>query len=133
MIERGRSIRPDTPAAEIHDLRKDAKKLRYLLECFAGMLPKRPRRAFVRRLKALQDNLGEHQDAEVHVAQLRTISRELHEHGASPETMLAIGQLTERLERRRLAEREEFTERFAAYDTKATRRALAATIGRLRR
>jgi CHAD domain-containing protein len=133
MIERGRSIRPDTPAAEIHDLRKDAKKLRYLLECFAGMLPKRPRRAFVRRLKALQDNLGEHQDAEVHVAELRAISRELHEHGASPETMLAIGQLTERLERRRLAEREEFTERFAAYDTKATRRALAATIGPLRR
>jgi hypothetical protein len=47
--------------------------------------------------------------------------------------MLAIGQLTERLERRRLAARAEFTERFAAYDTKATRRALAATIGPLRR
>ena len=31
--------------------------------------------AFVKRLKALQDNLGEHQDAEVHVAQLRSARR----------------------------------------------------------
>ena len=113
-------IRPQTPADQVHDLRKDAKKLRYLLECFGSLLPDSPRKAFVRRLKALQDNLGEHQDAEVHVTELRAISRELHQDGASSDTMLAIGQLTERLDERRIVARAEFAERFAAYDTKAT-------------
>ena len=42
--------------------------------------------------------------------------------------MLAIGQLSERLDQRRAAERAEFTERFADYDTKATRQALAAAL-----
>jgi len=131
LLESGRRIRPDTDAARIHDLRKDAKKLRYLLECFASLLPTAPRKAFVRRLKALQDNLGEHQDAEVHIETLRDIAGELHAIGASAETMLAIGQLSERLDQRRLAARAEFARRFAKYDTKSTRRALRAALDEL--
>lgn len=124
LVERGRRIRPDTPADQVHDLRKDAKKLRYLLECFGSLLPQVQRRTFVRRLKTFQDNLGEHQDAEVYVAALRSISLELHKSGASPDTMLAIGRLTEQLDQRRIAARSAFAERFAAYDAKATQRAL---------
>ena len=128
LIERGRLIGPDTPAEHLHDLRKDAKKLRYLLECFGSLLPDRPRKRYVKRLKALQDNLGEHQDAEVHVSMLRAIGRELHDTGSSPDTMVAIGQLTERLDQQRLAARTEFAERFADYDTPATSRALDAVL-----
>jgi CHAD domain-containing protein len=131
LVERGRLIRPETPADKIHDLRKDAKKLRYLLECFGSLLPDGPRKAFVKRLKAFQDNLGEHQDAEVHVSELRSMSRELHEGGASADTMLAIGQLSARLDQRRAAERAEFTERFEAYDTRSTRRTLDAALAGL--
>ncbi len=133
LVERGRVIRPDTPADEVHDVRKDAKKLRYLLECFGSLLPDAPRKVFVRRLKAFQDNLGEHHDAEVRVGELRAISRELHRRRASPDTMLAIGQLTERLDQRRIATRVEFAERFAAYDTKATQRALDAALAGVKR
>ncbi len=128
LVDHGRLIRPDTPAEQVHDLRKDAKKLRYLVECFGSLLPPAPRKTFVRRLKAFQDNLGEHQDAEVHVAELRVISEELHQCGASSTTMLAIGQLTERLEQRRIAARAQFAERFADYDTNATQRALDAAL-----
>ena len=39
LLEHGRAITPDTPAEDVHDVRKDAKKLRYLLECFADLLP----------------------------------------------------------------------------------------------
>jgi hypothetical protein len=42
--------------------------------------------------------------------------------------MLAIGQLTERLDQQRLAARVEFAERFADYDSRATRRAVAAML-----
>lgn len=132
MIERGRSITTATPAEVLHDLRKDAKKLRYLVECFGGLYEASARKPFVQRLKALQDNLGEHQDAEVHVAQLRDVSATIAA-TAPLDTVLATGQLVERMEQRRLASRAEFAERFAAFDTPATRRALAALLESERR
>jgi CHAD domain-containing protein len=128
LIERGRLIGPDTPAEQVHDLRKDAKKLRYLLECFGGLLPDGPRKRYVKRLKALQDNLGVHQDAEVHINLLGAIRRELDQAGASPDTLDAIGQLAERLDQQRHAARVEFAERFASYDTQGTQHALDAVI-----
>ena len=100
MVERGRTITPATPAETVHELRKDAKKLRYLIECFGGLYDKPARTAFVGRLKALQDTLGEHQDAEVHAHALRTIADDRQRHWDA-ETLLAIGQLIERLEQRR--------------------------------
>jgi len=128
LIERGRMITPSSPANQVHELRKDAKKVRYLVESFGSLLPPAPRKRFVQRLKALQDNLGAHQDAEVHVAELRAMSRALHDEGAGVDTMLAVGRLIERLDRQRAAARVEFAERFRAYDTKATERALAAAL-----
>ncbi len=128
VIERGRLIDPLTPAEHVHDLRKDAKKLRYLLECFGTLFPGTPRERFVKRLRVLQDNLGEYQDAEVHVAMLRGIAHELHDSGSSTDTTIAIGQLTERLDQQRLRARGEFAERFEQFDTAATRRALQALL-----
>jgi CHAD domain-containing protein len=68
VIEHGRLIDADTPAEQIHALRKKAKKLRYLLESFGSLVPARDRKPYVKRLKALQDNLGEYQDADVQSA-----------------------------------------------------------------
>ena len=82
LLRRGRAITPSSPPEPLHDLRKDAKRLRYLLECFGSLLPGKPRKAFVQRLKALQDNLGSHQDAEVHVDLLRELAQTLHAEGA---------------------------------------------------
>jgi CHAD domain-containing protein len=92
-----------------------------------------PRKAFVRRLKSFQDNLGEHHDAAIHIVALRTISRELDSGRGSPETMLAIGQLIAQIDQRRVATRLEFAEHFAAYDTKATQRDLDAALAGVNR
>jgi len=127
MIERGRTITPDTAAEELHELRKDAKKLRYLLECFGGLYDRAARKTFGKRLKSLQDNLGEHQDAEVHVAHLRELSDRTSA-GAGTDTVLATGQLIERMEQRRVAAREEFAGRFDRFDSEPTRRALDALL-----
>jgi CHAD domain-containing protein len=133
LVHHGRRIDDTSPAEQVHDLRKDAKKLRYLLECFGSLLPDDARTQFVQRLKAFQDNLGAHQDAEVHVALIREIADELHGRpSCSSDTLLAMGQLTERLEQIRLATRSEFAERFADYDRKRTRRALDAALEGLR-
>ncbi|MFE1320724.1 CHAD domain-containing protein [Kitasatospora phosalacinea] len=62
---------PEGPALEraLHDARKAAKRARY-----AGETAGRPARAFTRRMKALQDVLGRHQDAAVARDALRTLS-----------------------------------------------------------
>ena len=133
LVDRGRWIRPATPVDHLHRLRKDAKKLRYLLECFGTLMPGDRRTTFVRSLKALQDNLGELQDAEVHGALLRAISLDLLADGASADTMHAIGQLTERLDRRRHEARVEFASRFATYDTRGTQRTLDAMLDGIER
>jgi len=128
LIDGGRLIGPDTPAEDVHSLRKDAKKLRYLIECFGSLLPDKPRRQYVKRLKALQENLGEHQDAEVHITLLRSLAAELDATGAAARTMVAIGQLTERLDQTRVSARAEFAGRFADYDSPATKHSLDALL-----
>lgn len=129
VLRDGRAIDAESPGELLHDLRKDAKKLRYLLECFGSLFDPKGRKAFVSQLKDLQDNLGEHQDADVHIAQLHDLARELHGRpDVSSEALLAMGRLAAHLERRRQREREDFAARFSAYDTKANRRALTRLL-----
>jgi CHAD domain-containing protein len=123
LLDHGRAITPETPAELVHDVRKDAKKLRYLLECFADLLPADGRKAFVKRLKKLQDLLGEHQDTEVQAHELRHAA-ELLPSTTGAATYVAVGRLVEHLERRRQAARDGFASRFADYDTAATRQVL---------
>jgi CHAD domain-containing protein len=69
----GDAIDADSPAEELHALRIQCKRLRYALE-FATVLYGKPARDFLPRLVALQDVLGEHQDAYVAIDQLRLLS-----------------------------------------------------------
>lgn len=133
VVDAGRAITPATPGEALHELRKDAKRLRYLIECFAGVLASKRRKTFVGLLKDLQDNLGRHQDAEVHADELQRVARELHSADIGPDTLVALGQLREQLDRTRIETRTEFAGRFAAYDSKATRRAFAALIDGIER
>jgi CHAD domain-containing protein len=54
----------------LHDARKAYKRARYAVEAVAGLAP-RPARRLVKRLKSLQDTLGEHQDTVVARGRLR--------------------------------------------------------------
>jgi CHAD domain-containing protein len=70
---RGDAIDTDTPAPECHALRIRCKHLRYAIEFHADVYGK-PARALLRRLAALQDLLGAHQDAQVAAALLRDLA-----------------------------------------------------------
>ncbi len=59
-----RSLDPQSPDAHLHKLRIRCKRLRYACEFFVDLYGKEAAR-FVRRVVALQDVLGEHQDAVV--------------------------------------------------------------------
>jgi CHAD domain-containing protein len=132
VLKEGRAITPESPPERLHDLRKTTKKLRYLFECFGSLFPAKERKAFVTQLKDLQDNLGEHQDAEVHLDQLRALARDLHAKAkVDSDVLLAMGRVTDHLDRRRREERAAFVDRFAAYDTKANRQILAGLLERV--
>ncbi len=131
VLKRGRRIRPKTEVARIHQLRKDAKKLRYLLECFNTLFVDAPRNEFIRRLKELQNTLGEHQDLAIHIAELRSIANDPVIEGKSSETLVAIGRLIELLNQRQHVVRSECEERFATYAKKETQTVLKKTLAKI--
>ena len=53
----GRHIRT-LPVVALHELRKDCKRLRYAAEFFQPLFPDKPGRKFIRKLAALQEELG---------------------------------------------------------------------------
>ena len=117
----GRAIGPESPAEDLHELRKKGKELRYLLELFGTLYPDDATKPLVKALKALQDTLGRHQDREVQAAQLRALRDDLAVVEGGPAALMAVGLLVERLGADEAAARAEFGERFAAFAGKDTR------------
>ncbi len=118
LVKDGRRITDDTPPPQVHELRKDGKKLRYALECFAGLFPADEVAPLVKELKGVQDVLGDFQDAEVQKASLRHFGEALVvERGPdAATTLLAMGYLIEQLDEREQQARSMFDERFARFD-----------------
>ncbi len=133
LIEHGRRIDGDSPPEQLHELRKDAKALRYLFDCFTGLIPGDTARPLLRPLKRLLTTLGEHQDSDVRLAELDDIVRSLGRRRRPAATDAAIAALRGLLDARREAARAEFGHRFRALDQRAAHRALVETVTRLRR
>jgi CHAD domain-containing protein len=123
---RGQAIDDNSPPVALHDLRKRAKELRYLLECFQTVYPEAERATFIRELKALQDNLGEFQDCQVQAATLRDMAEDLIAKGAPAATLMAMGGLAEQEESREARARAEFSRRFQRFASKENRQRMAA-------
>ena len=83
LVRDGRTIDDYSPAVALHDLRKDAKRLRYLLECFGSLFPAVDVATAVKPLKALQDTLGTFQDTEVQAHALADMAEQLVDRGAA--------------------------------------------------
>ncbi|MBN2025535.1 MAG: CHAD domain-containing protein [Actinobacteria bacterium] len=62
IIKRGRSITDASPDEDLHRLRIECKRLRYLLEFFASLFPRKKTESLIGHLKGLQDDLGEFND-----------------------------------------------------------------------
>ncbi|UCF68425.1 MAG: CHAD domain-containing protein [Acidobacteriota bacterium] len=118
-VKRGRAIDDGTPANVFHRLRIDCKKLRYLMEFFRSLYRVEAINPLIRELKRFQDNLGLFNDYEVQQHALRRFAREMSdERGAPVGTLLALGQLIDKLRERQLEQRRRFNERFASFSDK---------------
>lgn len=122
----GEAITTDSPATDLHALRKRCKELRYLMEFFASILEDRPYRAVLSQLKSLQDCLGEFQDTYVQVRAVATFAEEMLTEGAgSASTLMALGRTVDALELRQAQARQEFGAKFKRFANNSTRAQLA--------
>lgn len=108
---RARALTPESPADDVHALRKRCKELRYLLEVFRDLLDSDTYSdsdaysGMLKSLKRLQNILGDFQDGEVQSEALRVFAQEMLDQGPPPAaTLLAMGELSARFaEQQRLA------------------------------
>lgn len=110
-LREGAAVTPDSPAEALHALRKTMKKLRYVLEIVRDAGPAKTVREVLRRMKELQQVLGDVQDLEVQAEALLRFGTEMD--GAAPETLMAIGAQAETLNVRRADARTRFAAVFA--------------------
>ena len=128
IVEAGRAMGEGATPEQLHELRKDCKKLRYLMEFFAALHVPEALDPLTEALKDLLDILGEHQDLAVQAQHLEDFAEQMAAKGRAPtRTLLALGALVGRLMECRAAARAEYAAAFAAFaaaENHATYRAL---------
>lgn len=116
VMEKGAQIDAASPDSDLHSLRIDCKRLRYLLEFFTSLFPKNEMKTLVKQLKRLQDNLGEYNDLHV---QTEELSRFLHNRDPAAENntvvAAALGGLIALLHEQQQRIRGEFGRRFEEF------------------
>ena len=112
----GAAITAGSPPESLHDLRKHAKGLRYLLEFFAPLHDPVAYRKVVGDLKSLQDCLGDFQDSQVQREEIHALADAmLAERAAPAATLLAMGEIAAKLTLRQAEARADFAVRFARF------------------
>jgi CHAD domain-containing protein len=120
VLREGRAITPESPAEDLHELRKSCKKLRYLMEFFQHLYPAKKIRALIKELKGLQENLGDFQDLDVQIHTLKLYSEQMTQEGdMTPRTELAMDMLMKSLETRMREVRGVFDSRFQQFACKS--------------
>ena len=112
IIKQGNRITDQSPAENLHELRKTCKKLRYLMEFFQSLYPQKKIKPLIKVLKDFQEILGDFQDLEVQEQSLKTYSAEMIEKQVPANTFLAMGVLIQNLDKRRCDTRNAFATKF---------------------
>jgi len=112
----GALIGADSPAADLHGLRKRCKELRYALEVFAPLIDHAAGKRAVADLKGLQDVLGRFQDSEVQRQAMRGFAEEMMAEGTTAEAVLAMGELIGHLDVEQDRARREFDAAYARFE-----------------
>lgn len=125
MRKRGTGLDATTPAAVVHQLRIDGKKLRYLLEFFAAVLGGATP-ALVKELRGLQDELGAFNDLAVQQRRLEEMAQAaITEGDADAAALMAAGRLSALMAARQQERREALEHRLAGFFAKEVRAEVA--------
>jgi CHAD domain-containing protein len=118
----------------LHALRIECKKLRYLLEFFAGLFPPEDVNPLLKALKRLQDNLGALADLSDQRDYLLSIAEMLDIDGTrARRALVATGFLVENIAREQQSLRTDFSGIFKGFASPAHERQFQKLIGRRKR
>jgi len=120
VIRHGRAIPAEATDTELHTLRIDCKRLRYLLELFSSLFPGKTIGPVVRHLKELQENLGMFVDLAVQQHYLLACLAGMQEKPSNPELAAALGGLVTLLHLRQEKARKAFHRTFRLFDNDET-------------
>lgn len=112
-----------TPAPDLHAVRVDAKKLRYLIDVAPAFYDAADLDRILGALKKLQRALGDFNDADVQEARLLEAGRAWAADGASSGALLTLGRLAERCRSRRESLRGVVVKKLRRFGSRATRSA----------
>ncbi len=127
--KKGSGASADSPAALLHRLRIDGKKLRYLLEFFAELYPPRTIDDRIRELKQFQDILGEFNDARVQLALIEeAMSPSAHPSVSAQKTLAAVDRLKSAITHRQRQLRANFGNRFERFASDKSRKRYLETF-----
>jgi CHAD domain-containing protein len=116
MIKRGRRLDAKKETEALHQLRIEAKKLRYLLEFFGPLLVRPDTASLIRSLKSLQDVLGTFNDLCVQQEMLRrSVDPCKNREPLSPQSCLVVGRLIEQLARAERSTRKRYATAFVKF------------------
>lgn len=133
MLERIHPGLAEGPVADLHAVRIQAKKLRYLLECAKGLVAPKREAGALATLKRLQERLGALNDAAVQGETLERLGRELGAGGLTPAAEFWLGRLTERAATRLAAERALLPDALAAFTAQRARKDFERLLAELER
>jgi CHAD domain-containing protein len=130
VVKTGSMILQDTEDEKLHALRIECKKLRYLMEFFSSLYPRKKIDALIEQLKKLQDNLGDFNDLCIQVEYLLDIAQELPApHRRSKNTLMAVGSLIGTLDREREKVKGEFAKTFTGFASAENRELFRELFG----
>ena len=115
IVKAGHLILKKTEDERLHALRIEC-KLRYLMEFFASLFPRKKNDLLIAQLKKLQDNLGDFNDLSIQKETLLNISTQMPATlQQTPKTLLAIGSLIGTLEKERQIVKNAFAKTFTNF------------------
>lgn len=116
IVREGNYILDHTEDELLHALRIECKKLRYLLEFFTSLFPRKKISRMIKQLKHLQHNLGEFSDLTVQQEYLLSIAESLDiDEARAKRALVATGYLVESLEHKRQEVRADFVGTFKKF------------------
>ena len=127
VLNRGRRLTVESTSEQYHDLRIQGKRLRYLFEFFAPVYGE-ALAPFIRRLKQLQELLGEVQDAHVATTQLRQYADQVPVRVKSRRLLISLGQLISVQLAGAATRREEFHQAWREFDEQGLRRRIRRVL-----
>jgi CHAD domain-containing protein len=123
IVKVGSQILENTEDQKLHALRIECKKLRYLMEFFYSLFPRKKINILIAQLKTLQDNLGDFNDLCVQEKYLLNIVDELPAtHRKSKKTQMAIGSLIGTLDKEKQIIKDAFAKAFTDYAASSNKR-----------